>query len=116
MARSVRCRSGTSRLPLTSSASESASRVRIAAGGNSFTRAAASSIASGSPSSRRTSPAMASAFSPVMVKPGTEAAARAANSSADSHPARDAAETGAAGSGRSKRRDRELLLTRHVQR
>ena len=52
MARSVRCRSGTSRRPLTSRPRECSSRARIAAGGSSFTRAAASSIASGSPSRR----------------------------------------------------------------
>ena len=43
------------------------------------TRAAANSIASGSPSRRSTIPATAPAFSSSTVKPGTEAAARSAN-------------------------------------
>ena len=92
VARSVRCRSGTSLAPATNRPSESSSRASSVASGSRLTRAAASSIGNGRPSSRSTIPAIASAFWSSMAKPGTRAAARAANSWADSHAATEPAE------------------------
>ena len=89
VARNVCWRSGRSRPPPTSSLSECTSRSRIASGGSSLTRAAASSMASGRPSSRRTIWATAAAFRSSTAKPGTAAAARSANSRTDSHAATD---------------------------
>ena len=61
-------------------------------------------------------PAIAAAFSSSTVKPGTEAAARAANNCTDSQPATDAAETADPRLRNAQRRHRELLLPRQVQR
>ena len=85
--RSVRCRSGRSRPPADSSPSRSFSRVTIADGVRIRTRAAASSIASGRPSRRRTISATATAFSAVSVNPWRTAMARSRNSRTASAPA-----------------------------
>jgi hypothetical protein len=87
-----------------------------------LTRAAASSIASGRPSSRSTIPAITPAFCSSMAKPGTKAAARAANSCADSHAATAVTDGAPPGSGTRKagtgnscspdRRNGERLVTR----
>jgi hypothetical protein len=80
VARRVRCRSGRSTAPVPRASSEAASRASSAAGSNSRVRAAASSIASGRPSSRRQISATAAALFPVSVKPGRTAWARSTNS------------------------------------
>ena len=70
MSRSVRWRSSASCAPPVSSGSRWSSRRRSACGVSVRTRGAASSIASGSPSSRRQISATASAFSSVSAKSG----------------------------------------------
>ena len=76
-----RCRAGRSWAPPVRRSSRFSSRPRIACGESSFTRAAASSIASGSPSSRRQIPATAAAFSSVSSKSGLTARARSRKNS-----------------------------------
>src|SRR5271165_2750554 len=122
VARSVCCRSGRSRPPPVSSPSECSSRGKIASGGSSLTRAAASSMASGSPSSLRAMAATAGAFSSSRVNPGTAAAARSANRRTDAQAASNAAVgwssssgTASGGTGHSRSpetRSGERLLTR----
>ena len=80
VARKVRCRGGAVRLPVVSSPNRSASRSAICSTDSARTRAAASSIASGTPSSARHSAATAPTLAGPMVKPGSDAAARSANS------------------------------------
>ena len=87
-----------------------------------MTRAAASSMASGSPSSLRAMAATAGAFSSSRVNPGTAAAARSANRRTDSQAASNAAVgrssssgTASGGTGHScspETRSDERLLTR----
>ena len=91
VARSVRWRAGKSRLPLTSRPSELSNRARISVAGSSFARAAASSIAERQPVQAIHDSRDRLAFWSFTVKPGTEAAARSANSRTDSHPATAAA-------------------------
>ena len=78
--RSVRCRSGRSREPPARSRLD-ASRSRIRAGLSSRTRAAASSIASGSPDSRSQIWRTTTSDSPDRSRSGRSACARAVNSS-----------------------------------
>src|SRR5712692_9329872 len=83
--RSVRRRAGWSRGPSVRRRRDgarigSARRVNMAEGGRSRTREAASSIARGSPSSRRQSCATYLAFAPVRVNPGSTDRARATKS------------------------------------
>ena len=61
-------------------------------------------------------PAIAAAFSPVTVKPGTDAAARAANSRTDSHSGDRRGRDGRSTPRHAQRGHRELLLPRQVQR
>ncbi len=77
--RRVRWRSGRSRPPADRRPSRSPSRWAIAAGDRRRTRAAASSMASGRPSSRRTISATAAPFSAVSVNSGRTAIARSTN-------------------------------------
>ena len=77
--RRVRWRSGRSRGPAVSRLIRSPSRASSARGDSSLIRAAASSMASGRPSSRRQISATSWAFSLVSSKPGASARARAAN-------------------------------------
>ena len=76
----VRCRSGTSRAAVTSSGSTRSSLPSIAAGVRARMRAAASSIASGTPSSARQMRATSSAFSSVTSNLGSADRARSRNS------------------------------------
>ena len=122
MARSACCRSGRSRQPPVSRPSEWSSRRKIACGGSSLIRAAASSMASGRPSSLRAIAAIAAAFSSSSSKSGTAAAARSANRRTDSQAASEAAAgrassagTASGGTGHScspETRSGERLLTR----
>ncbi len=79
--RSVRCRSGRSRDESTSRASCRSSRRRMSAGVSTRVRAAASSIARGTPSSTRQIPTTAARFASVSSNVGLAADARSANSS-----------------------------------
>ena len=101
--RSVRCRSGRSRAPPVSSPILSSSRASRACGGSSLTLAAASSMASGSPSSRRQISATAPAFPLVSSKPADAACARCTNRRTEAHRCTSAASpptpTGGTGSG-----------------
>ena len=76
----VCCRSGRSRAPVVSRSSRFSSRAAIACGLRSLIRAAASSIASGRPSSRCTISATAASFSSLSAKPGLTAWARSTKS------------------------------------
>ena len=89
--RSVRCRSGRSRAPPVSSPILSSSRASRACGGSSLTLAAASSMASGSPSSRRHISATAPAFPLVSSKPADAACARCTNRRTEAHRCTSAA-------------------------
>jgi hypothetical protein len=75
----VRWRSGRSRAPPVSRLNLSSIRASSACGGSSRTLAAASSMASGSPSSRRQISATASALSLASLKLGAAAWARSTN-------------------------------------
>ena len=97
--RNVCCRSGAARLPRDSRANRSVNRSRICAGASTRTRAAASSIANGNPSSRRHSSATIGALSLVRAKLGTTARARATNSATDSNRSTPARLTPGSGSG-----------------
>ena len=79
VARSVRCRAGAVRSPVVRSRNRSASRAPICSTDSARTRAAASSMARGIPSSARHSVATAPALSSLTANPGSEAAARSAN-------------------------------------
>jgi hypothetical protein len=98
-ARSVCCRAGAPRLPRDSSANRSASRSSICCGARVWTRAAASSIANGSPSRRRQSSAIASAFASVSAQSCTAARARAANNVTASQRLRSAGVSRTPGAG-----------------
>ncbi len=113
--RSVRWRSGRSRPPDDSRPSRSPSRCAIAAGESSRIRAAASSIASGRPSSRRTTSATWAPFSGVSVKSGRTAIARSTNRRTASAAMR-VADVGRARRWQGQRRDRKLLLAGDPQR
>ena len=80
VARSVRCRGGAVRSPRPSSVKRSASRAAICSADSTVTRAAASSMASGTPSRARQMVATAAALRSVRANPGRAAAARSANS------------------------------------
>ena len=97
--RRVCCRSGRSRLPQTSKPSEWSRRSSTACGVRSFVLAAASSMASGSPSSRRAMPAMAAASAPSAANPGVMARARVRKSAVDSHASSAAFDISASRSG-----------------
>ena len=106
--RSVCCRSGRSRAPPVSSPILSSSRASRACGGSSLTLAAASSMASGSPSSRRQISATAPAFPLVSSKPADAACARCTNRRTEAHRCTSAASppapiggTGSGGTGNS---------------
>ena len=106
--RSVCCRSGRSRAPPVSSPILSSSRASRACGGKSLTLAAASSMASGSPSSRWQISATAPAFPLVSSKPADAACARCTNRRTDAHrctfaasPPAPAGGTGSGGTGNS---------------
>ena len=77
--RRVRCRGSAVRLPPVSNRNRSSSRAAICATPIVRSRAAASSIASGSPSSRRHTSMTASTLDASTTKPGWTAAARSAN-------------------------------------
>ena len=79
-ARRVRCRGAADRSPAVSNPNLSSSRAAIWSTDSARTRAAASSIASGIPSSARQIAVMAATLSGPTAKPGLEAAARSANS------------------------------------
>ena len=76
VSRRVRCRAGASRVPPVSRGSRCSNRASSACGGRIRTRAAASSMASGSPSRRWQISATAGAFSLSRVNPGLTAWAR----------------------------------------
>jgi hypothetical protein len=80
-ARNVWWRSGAPRLPLVSRPNRSSSRDAICSSDSVRTRAAASSIPSGIPSSRRQTRASTATLSAVISNPGRTAAARCRNSS-----------------------------------
>jgi len=96
---SVRCRSGRSRAPAVSTCSRSPSRASSAEGGSILTLAAASSMASGRPSSRRQICATAWALSPFSSKPGDAARARSANRCTEGYCQRSAVSMPAAAAG-----------------
>ncbi len=77
---SVLCRPGASRTPPTSNSRRWSSRPSITRGGSSLTRAAASAIASGSPSRRTQISATTAAFSSPSRKSGFAARARSTKS------------------------------------
>ena len=79
-ARSVCCRGSTSRFPPVSTRKRSSSRSRSCRGLRIFTRAAASSIASGIPSSRRQISTTVDAFSSVSAKRWSAEIARSTKS------------------------------------
>ena len=79
-ARRVRWRGAADRSPAVSSPNLSSSRAMICSTDSARTRAAASSIASGMPSSARQIEVTAATLSGPTVNPGREAAARSANS------------------------------------
>ena len=79
VARSVWCRSTAERRPPVRSRKRSSSRAAISAGLMATIRAAASSIASGTPSSRRQISSTASAFAGEIVNDGLTDPARSAN-------------------------------------
>ena len=85
--RRVRWRSGRSRGPVVSTLVRSSSRASSARGGSSLTRAAASSMASGRPSSRRQISATAPGVLLGQAEPGASACARAAKSRPRVRPA-----------------------------
>ena len=85
----VRWRGSAIRLPPVRRRNRSSSRAAICSGGRALTRAAASSIASGIPSSRRQIWMTASAFCGVRVKAGCTARARSTNRRTDSVSAAD---------------------------
>ena len=99
----VRCRSGRSRGPPVRTPIGLPSRASSAWGGSSLTRAAASSMASGKPSSRRQISATAPTFWPVSLNLGATAWARSVNSRTEAYcpavPASRAAPAGGTGSG-----------------
>ena len=84
VARRVRWRDGAFRCPTVSNEIRWSSRESRSRGGRTLTRAAASSIASGSPSSRAQIPAIASPSPGCMVRLGATSKARCANSSSAS--------------------------------
>ena len=98
VARSVCCRAGRSRGPVRKSRLRSR-RAASAAGESSFTRAAASSIASGRPSSRAHTAATAAEFSAVSAKPGTMAPARSTKRATAGERASSSSDGRCAGSG-----------------
>ena len=77
----LRWRGAAVRAPAVSRANRSCSRDTIASGGSSRTVRAASSSASGNPSSRRHRAATAPALASVIAKPGADSPARSMNSS-----------------------------------
>ncbi len=79
-ARSVRCRGGAVRSPLVSRWNRSLSRDAIWSTDSTRTQAAASSMASGSPSSARQTATTDASWPGPATKPGAAAAARSANS------------------------------------
>jgi hypothetical protein len=99
----VRCRSGASRGPPVRTPIRSTSRANRACGGSSLARAAASSMASGKPSSRRQISATAPTFWPVSLNPGATAWARTVNSCTAAYrpavPASGTVPAGGTGSG-----------------
>ena len=84
VALSVCWRSSADRLPAVSTARQSPSRSAICAGESAPTRAAASSSASGIPSSRRQISATDPALSSLNAKPAATSLARSQNSRTDS--------------------------------
>ena len=86
-ARSVRCLGSAVRLPPVSRRNRSSRRAAIWAGGRERTRAAASSTASGIPSSRRQICATAAPFAVVSSNAGATARARSTNRRTASHSA-----------------------------
>ena len=114
-ARSARCRSGRSAALVVSRGRRRSSRVRIAGGDSTFTRAAASSIASGSPSSRRQMSAIARTLARSSANRGCTAWARARNSATDATRATAAGLLTASASGRG-RGGRDLALGRQAER
>ena len=98
VARSVCWRAGASRGPAPSPSSAPLRRVAISAGESSPQRAAASSIASGSPSTRRQISAIASMLSPPESKSGSCARARSQNSATASTSATAAGSAPGSGS------------------
>ena len=113
-ARSVRCRGRAVRLPPVSSRKRSFSRRAISASGSVLSLAAASSIASGSPSRRRTMSMTRATVSSLTSKPGLTAAARSANSRTAGKPTASCG--GHAGQGLAERRDRQQRLAGDAER
>ena len=115
VARIVRCRSGRSRTAAVSSGRLCSRRSAMPAGVRMRTFAAASSIASGSPSSRRQMSARSAALSAVTSKPASTARARSTNS-VHGGGARGAVEARRAVAGRGRqRRDLVHLLAADAQ-
>jgi hypothetical protein len=83
VSRRVRCRSGASRAPVVRSGRLRSNRLSNAWGGRSRTRAAANSMASGSPSRRRQIAATAGPSASHRVKLGSAACARVTNKATD---------------------------------
>ena len=88
VARSVRWRSGMSTHPVPTASSEVVSRARSVSGSSIRVRAAASSMASGTPSSRRQISTTAEALRSVRANPGRTARARSTNSASAGADAR----------------------------
>ena len=104
---------GRSRGPPVSSARRSSSRSSIAWGVSSWTRAAASSIASGSPSSRAQISATRGAFSSVSAKSAAHRRARSTKRATASYCDDGVAATASVG-GQRERRHRVLVLAARV--
>ena len=121
MLRSVFCRAGKSRAPPTRKLRRSLNSISIFCGGNTRTRAAASSIASGKPSSCWQISTTADTFSFVTVKAGFTATARSINIATASYCVSRSNGGNRFGSGRDKggtgysispdRRNTSLLVT-----
>ena len=109
-ARIVCNRSGRSRAPPVSSGKRRSIRARSAAGGRSGIRAAASSIASGRPSSRWQISMIAAAFASVSAKPGCTICARSMKSATASDAATSSSVCNSSGSRQAERGYREQVL------
>ena len=114
--RSVCCRSGRSRPPPVRSVRRLSRRARIAFGGRSRTRDAASSMASGRPSRRRQMATTVSAFSSVSSKWLCTARARSTKRRTASEASASSSRSGPASGRELQGWDRELILAGDVER
>ncbi len=115
VSRSVRCRASVFRVPPVSRAKLVSSRSAICSGVSTFTRAAASSIASGMPSSRQQMRATAAALAGVSVKPA-QARLRTVDEELDRFGLADAFELDTARVGQRQRRHEPRALAFEAER